>query len=181
MVDRGRELRLGDLVGVEPEEPNGNGRQAAGTAEDPLHVRRDQAEVPLGLLIRLVGLTFLGYVVLTLLVAGYFWNRSDNQRFDDQRAYARQLAVQNANLTRKLNQSRVDQDRKIQRAVADLCANAELRDTVITNQSRSIAALLGQVPDPTKAIVDLIDASQDAISTLEPKGEKDCPLPPEQP
>lgn len=174
---------MGALVdSVEPEEPNGNGRQAAGTAEDPLHVTRNgDPEVPLGLLIRLVGLTFLGYVVFTLLVAGFFWNRQDNARFDDQRAFSRQLAQANADLTRKLNAGRVRQDNAIRRAVADLCANAELRDTVITNQSRAIAALLGQVENPSKPIIDLIEASSDAIRTLEPKGEADCPLPPEGP
>lgn len=159
-----------------------NGRQVAGTAEDPLHVRRDGSEVPLSLLIRLVGLTFLGYVVMTLLVAGYLWNRQDNQRFDDQRQFAKQLSQQNEKLTRQLNQARIRQDRKIQTAVANLCASAELRDTVIANQSRAIVGLLRQIPEPVPpAVRALIDASQDGIRTLEPKNEKDCPLPPENP
>lgn len=165
---------------VEPE--NGNGRQAAGTAEDPLHVRREDTEVPLALLIRLVGLTFLGYVFISLLVGGYLWYRQDNARFDDQRAFARQLSEQNEKLTRQLNQARIRQDHKIQTAVANLCASAELRDTVIANQSRAIVQLLQQVPEPVPPTVQaLIDASRDGIRTLEPRGEKDCPLPPENP
>lgn len=170
---------MGGVVDVDPQDSNS--RQAAGTAEDPLHVTRNDSEVPLGLLVRLVGLTFLGYVVFSLLVGGYLWYRQDNTRFEDQRAYARQLAQANSDLIQKLNNNRVSQDRKIQTAVADLCASAELRDTVISNQSRAIVALLKQVPNPAQTVLDLIDASQDGINTLEPRGEKDCPLPPEQP
>ena len=159
-----------------------NGRQAAGTADDPIHVERTAGDVPLSLLIRLVGLSFLGYVVMTLLVAGYLWNRQDNQRFEDQRQFAKQLAEQNASLTRRLNSARIGQDRKIQTAIANLCASAELRDTVIANQSRAIVSLLKQIPEPVPPTVQaLIDASQDGIRTLEPKDEADCPLPPESP
>lgn len=168
------------MVDVDPE--NGNGRQAAGTADDPLHVRREDTEVPLALLIRLVGLTFLGYVVISLIVGGWLWYRQDNARFEDQRQFASQLSVQNEKLTRQLNQARIRQDHKIQTAVANLCASAELRDTVIANQSRAIVQLLQQVPEPVPPTVQaLIDASRDGIRTLEPKGEKDCPLPPVNP
>jgi hypothetical protein len=133
------------------------------------------------LLVRLVGLTFLGYVAISLLVGGYLWYRQDNARFDDQRAYANKLADANAALTRRLNNNRIAQDKRIQTAVADLCAAAELRDTVIANQSRAIVALLKKIPDPPETVLNLIDASQDGINTLEPKNEKDCPLPPEGP
>lgn len=168
---------MGFLVGVEEDKPNGR-LQASGTAEDPIHVERTQADVPLGLLVRLVGLSFLGYVVMTLLVGGYLWNRQDSQRFDDQRAFAAQLAGQNAALTRRLNSNRVAQDKRIQGAVADLCASAELRDTVIANQNAAIVALLKQIPPPVPPLVQrLIEVSQDGIQTLEPSDEKDCPLP----
>lgn len=166
------------MVGVE--EPNG--RQASGTEHDPLYVKRGDADVPLGLLIRLVGLSFLGYVLLTLLVGGYVWKNQNDKRFEDQRNFAAQLARQNADLTRRLNSNRVAQSKRIQTAVADLCADAELRDTVITNQSAAIVALLQSFPEPVPPKVqNLIDTSRDGIATLEPKGEKDCPLPPEQP
>lgn len=167
-------------MGVEPREPNG--RQAAGTADDPLHVTRDAQEVPLGLLVRLVGLSFLGYVVVTLLVAGYMWNRQDNQRFEDQQDFAQQLATQNERLIQAVDTKLSSQDRKIKTAIAGLCADAELRDTVIADQNRAIVALLKTVPPPVPPKVQaLIDTSQDGISTLEPSNEKDCPLPPETP
>lgn len=167
-------------MGVDPE--SGNGRQAAGTADDPIHVERNTSDVPLALLIRLVGLSFLGYVVISLSIGAYLWYRQDNARFEDQRAFARQLSEQNEGLTRRLNAARIEQGHKIQTAVANLCASAELRDTVITNQSRAIVALLRQVPEPPPpAVTALIEASQDGIRTLEPKDEKDCPLAPETP
>lgn len=156
--------------------------RAAGTESDPLYVRRNDAEVPLPLLIRLVGLSFLGYVVLTLIIAWFLWNNSNDHRFADQRAFAAQLASQNEGLTRRLNQARLEQGRRIQTVVAALCADAELRDTVITKQNLAIISLLESVPEPVPPKVQaLIDASRDGIRTLEPKGEKDCPLPPGEP
>lgn len=170
---------MGAVVAVD-EPPNG--RQATGTAEDPVHVERNDTDVPLSLLIRLVGLTFLGYVVMTLVVAGWLYTRQNDQRFEDQAGFAKQLAQQNADLTRRLNAARITQDRRIQATVANLCASAELRDTVIANQSRAIVALLRGIPQPIPHTVqDLIDASRDGIRTLEPRNEKDCPLPPENP
>lgn len=159
-----------------------SGRVAAGTPEDPLHVTRDDQDVPLGLLIRLVGLTFLGYVVMT---AGVFWwltNNQNNARFKDQREFAAQLAQQNTDLTKRLNNNRAAQAKRIQTAVANLCASAELRDTVIARQNTAIVALLETIPPPVPPKVqNLIDASRDGIRTLEPVGEGDCPLPPENP
>lgn len=164
-------------MGVDPDQ----GR-ATGTAEDPLHVKRDDVEVPLSLLIRLVGLTFLGYVVMTLLVGGYLWTRQNDARFDSQKELAAQLAKQNEILTRRLNAARVRQDTKIRTTVSELCVNAELRDTVIANQSKAIVSLLQAIPAPIPPKVQaLIDVSQDGIETLEPKNEKDCPLPPGSP
>lgn len=167
---------MGALVGVDPN------HQVTGQAGDPVHVTGNAGpEVPLGLLIRLVGLTFLGYTLLTLLVGGFLWNQQHDARFKDQQAVTTRLAAHNEALTRRLNAEQIVQDRKIRVAVADLCANAELRDTVIANQSRAIAALLRQNPNPTPYVEALINASEDAIHTLEPKNEKDCPLPPGSP
>lgn len=129
-----------------------------------------------------MGLAFLGYVVISLGFGAYLWNRQDNQRFADQKEFAIQLAGQSAALTRNLNAARIAQDKRIQTAVANLCASAELRDLVIANQSRAIVSLLSALPAPVSPKVQaLIDASNDGIRTLEPKGEKDCPLPPETP
>lgn len=169
----------GDVVDVE--EPNGRSLGASGTAEDPIHVERNGGDVPLGLLVRLVGLSFLGYVVVSLSIGGYLLNQQHDARFKDQQELARTLASHNESLTRRLNREQRTTDQKIQRTVADLCANAELRDTVIANQSRAIVALLREIPDPPETVLNLINASQDGINTLEPKNEKDCPLPPEGP
>lgn len=172
------ELRLGALVGeLEPRD-----HQVSGSAQDPFHVYRDDdASVPLSLLIRLVGLTFLGYVVISVLIGGFLWNQQHDARFKDQQVLAETLAEHNETLTRRLNAEQRGTDRKVQATVADLCVDAELRDTVITNQSRAIAALLKQVPNQSPGVVALIEASEDAIRTLEPNDEQDCPLAPGSP